>query len=63
MDPVGKQSKISSNDQAVTHQKLIDGGGYKATGGFNKKSNTRDTSFSTSWQGKTKGATKHTFKG
>ena len=63
IDPVGSQKKIPGSEQSVSRQKLQDGGGAKKSygGGFNTKSGTSSTKFSTSWQGTTKGATKHTY--
>lgn len=63
IDPVGKQEKIKGDEYRVTMQKTLDTSDTCSDGGFNKKSGTRDTQFSTSWSGRTKGATKHTFKG
>lgn len=62
MDPVGNQKKISGGEMNVRRQKLIDGGGKNKGRQFNHESGTRTSKFSTSWQGTTKGKTKHTYK-
>lgn len=62
MDPVGRQSKISSKEHGVHIQKLIDGGGQKSSYGVGpKNSGTYRTTFSTTWEGTTKGKIKHTY--
>ena len=61
IDPVGSQRKIPSSEMNVRHQKLIDKKVGKLGGGFNTSSGTRGGKFSTSWEGQTKGKTKHTY--
>lgn len=49
-----------------TFQKNLDGNFKSKGGGFNTKSGTtaaKEGKLESDWQGKTKGATKHTFKG
>ena len=60
IDPVGKQGKIPGGWMRVSMDKRLENVGDLG-GGFNKKSGTRGGSFSDSWQGKTKGGTKHTY--
>ena len=57
----GPQSKIPGGSYRVSMDKRYENIGDLG-GGFNKKSGTRKTQFSDSWSGKTKGATKHTYK-
>jgi len=63
MDPVGKQSKIPSNEYRKTFEKKLSGGGAKSNyDGISFPSSTRKASASDSkWQGKVRGATKHTY--
>lgn len=56
----GVQSKIPGGSMRVTMDKRHEN--VKGSGGFNKKSGTRSSTFSTSWHGTTKGKTKHTYK-
>lgn len=75
MDPVGPQKKIEGSEHKVSLEKLLTNGGAKNrySGDFNTKSGTHPPDFKTAprstahqigdWQGKTKGGTKHTYKG
>lgn len=61
IDPVGPQKKIPGGYMRVTMDKNLENVGDFG-GGFNKKSGTRGGKFQESWSGKTKGATKHTYR-
>ena len=60
MDPVGAQGKIKGSWLRVSMDKRLENVGDLG-GGFNKKSGTHSGKFQDSWQGKTKGKTKHTY--
>lgn len=66
MDPIGNQKKIKDGQYHAGFQKILDNGGAKDKydGQRNMKSGTNKFEagkVESEWQGKVKGATKHTY--